>query len=59
MSQQSLNLAALMRSLNMTPKQLASFYFYEQLDPSTFGMTYLNLGMPLDVQCLFDPTKCL
>jgi hypothetical protein len=49
MSQQSLNLAALMKSLNMTPKQLASFYFYEQLDPSTFGMTYLNLGMPLDV----------
>jgi regulator of protease activity HflC (stomatin/prohibitin superfamily) len=58
MSQQSPNLKSLVNTLGLTPKQLAVYYFYENLDPEMIGFMNMNLGMPNDVQCLFDPTKC-
>jgi hypothetical protein len=58
MTQQAPNLAKLQQTLGLSSKQLAAYYFYEEFDVSQFGYSNVNMGMPSNVQCLFDPTKC-
>ena len=58
MNQQATALANVKNTLGLSAQQLASFYFYEQFDPSVFAKLNLNMEFPSNINCLFDPSKC-
>lgn len=54
MSQQAQVLANLKNTLELSNQQLASFYFYEQFDPSLYASVNMNMQFPSYINCLFD-----
>lgn len=46
MNQQAQVLANLKNTLDLTNQQLASFYFYEQFDPSLYASVNMNMEFP-------------
>ena len=58
MTQQTPNLAKLVTSLGLSSKQLAAYYFYDQVNIANLGDVNMNMGLPKYVECFTDSTKC-